>query len=339
LTLQWQHILQQSSDDIIQLASDVGIDGRQLLTCLPNSGELMTGRSVPVIEHKYRNTCSVLFFINNTDRGGTWPYLKLHTFKHGGITREFNGLKASNNRQISKEMPHQHPKTNIIQRKQASIIDDIWRMDNFRNQASKYFNGQTLLHSTWLHTRLCGLATPLLLSRTPLRIDNQGALFAPMTHLQTGLVGYHKIYKQGEKDQKRHFIYATGKLKASVIIIEPTRHIYSQQIAICEGVATALTLALCWPGTLYIALTANNLEAVRATIAESCQVTFFADNDQWKPTVGNVGINAAKSAARANDIISWPQFESKHSQLKPTDYNDLLMLQGLKSLQSQLGIC
>ena len=87
-------ILRHCADSFTAAAKAAGIDGEALLARMPPAGQLVTGRQVPVVSPAYRNTCSILFYLNWTRSGGSWPYVRFHTFKHGGITTEFNGLRC-----------------------------------------------------------------------------------------------------------------------------------------------------------------------------------------------------------------------------------------------------
>ncbi|MFA0465425.1 toprim domain-containing protein [Vibrio breoganii] len=329
----WQTILSEFYDHFCDSAASVGIDGVKLFGNLPQSGEMMTGHSVPVIETKYRNTCSVLFYINHTQSGGTWPYFKFHTFKHGGVVSEFNGLRLAKGNFITHEPVNATvPKQTS---KRSSGVNDEWRLGNFQAHARHYFSARSMDDSQWLHQRLCGQATQSLLLRTPIRHDGKGSIYAPISHTQHGLVGYHKIIL-GDADKKRHYVLASGMLKGSVIKIDANPSLPSESIAICEGLATGLSIAMVWNGPVLIALTAGNLAPVRESISTNIPVTFFADNDCWKPNVGNTGIRCAKQAIKRYDRIYWPTFDDESKASHPTDFNDLHRLEGLGRLRSQI---
>lgn len=64
-------------------------------------------------------------------------------------------------------------------------------------------------------------------------------------------------------------------------------------------------------------------------------VFFFADNDQWGKT--NTGLEKANSAMKAGDKLIYPTFNEKYSVLKPTDFNDLIMLGEYEEFFKQMG--
>lgn len=102
----------------------------------------------------------------------------------------------------------------------------------------------------------------------------------------------------------------------------------------CEGLATGLSVALVWPGQIRVALDAGNLVAVRQDIYGP--VTLFADNDQWSNTGINTGITKARQAATLIDKVIIPAFSAASLCHKPTDFNDLLQLEGLNALKKSV---
>jgi putative DNA primase/helicase len=326
-------MIQRYSIEFIQLALEVGIDGAALLKQLPPAGHLLTGFRVPVVHPKYRYACSVIMHLNQTKQGQYWPLVRFHSFKNGGETRVFNGL------QISRQHTPIHAKvdeTCVVKCGTAQPqIDDSWRMKNFLKLSKLYFTSQDLTeNSPWLCKRLCGHATPALIKRIFVRQIDEANLLAPLSHPLHGLVGYHKISIEADGDKKRHHIHAAGLLKGSYIEILPQKGITHNTPALCEGLATGLTIALAWSGPVYIALSANNLMAVRNNLTGP--VTIFCDNDLWKPEVGNVGKTAARRALVSGDSLNIPQFRQKNSPYRPTDFNDLLMLEGIRALLRQV---
>jgi putative DNA primase/helicase len=326
-------MIQRYSIEFIQLALEVGIDGAALLKQLPPTGHLLTGFRVPVIHPKYRYACSVIMHINQTKQGQHWPLVKFHSFKNGGETRVFNGLQIS--RQHNPIYATVDNSCIVKFSHDQSQINDTWRMANFLKLSKLYFTSQDLaVKGPWLNKRLCGHATPALIKRIFVRQIDEVNLLAPLSHPLHGLVGYHKISIEADGDKKRHHIHSAGLFKGSYIEILPQKGITHNTPALCEGLATGLTIALIWTGPVYIALSANNLGAVRNNLTGP--VTIFCDNDVWKPEVGNVGKTAACRALVPGDRLIIPQFRPQSIQYKPTDFNDLLMLEGIRALLKQI---
>lgn len=344
------NILFDASNDVIALASDVGIDGRALLGALPADGSILTGRAVPVLHKKYRGTCRVIFHINKTKGGDFWPLLKFHSFKHGGVTSEFNGLIWVNkNQHLIKNNYVQQPiplkkstlRTGIVncqsneQAKQQQIKDDKVRLDRFNMLCQQFNNGDAIkFDHPWLKQRLSHYATHILAQRLNLRSFGNEMLL-PLHNDDLGHIGFQKIIVRKGSDKKLIFIKKQGLLNGSYIKISANSAFPSLPVALCEGVATGLSVALVWPGEIRIALSANNIPKVRSSIKGN--VIIFNDEDVWKPGIDNVGLNSAYKAKRINDIICSPVFSCQSYDQKPTDFNDLLMIDGFNSLSKQIG--
>ena len=340
MTLHAYQMLDYYQGEIISMAQQAGIDGNILLQQLPPPGRLFTGNKVPVIASKYRGTCSVLFYINISFQGLHVPFLRFHTFKHGGITLTFNGMEylkdylaeVKRDKSRIRVLPKVDPTLTLLTEEQ----ENKKRLQRTKILAGEYYSATPLsLNARWLQRRFVDHANASLLNRVDIRCNNQQALLVPLQHCEYGFVGYHKIFTNDNKDQKRHFILKAGLLKGSYLAIRAQPYAEHHIAGICEGLATGLAIALCWDGPIYVALTANNLAAVRKTIPNK-RVCFFSDNDQWKSHVGNVGVNAARKASFINDIICIPQFSEDVLKNKPTDFNDLLILEGFSVLQKQI---
>lgn len=334
----WQTILNRYFPEFCQAAAEVGIDGAKLYQALPPSGQLVTGKRVPVLHSKYKGTCSFLFYINQTANGITWPYFKFMTFKHGGVSSVFNGwhhYHSMVNHGLTTSGPKVSPRMATIKETTHPKVSDTWRFETFCHDSYEFYRSPWALNCAWLRQRLAGYLTANLMERIVLRYSAAGYLLAPISHVEHGLVGYHKI-EFVKKNQKRHHILHAGQLKGASILIEQNCTCPCTDIAICEGLVTGLSIALAWPGKIYVALSAGNLQAVRQSLPDDIKVTFFADNDAWKPEIGNIGVLKAQAAALPGDIILVPRFDPQFAIHKPTDFNDLLMLEGLASVIRQV---
>ena len=100
---------------------------------------------------------------------------------------------------------------------------------------------------------------------------------------------------------------------------------------VCEGFATGAALHMYYAHHARVAVAFNcgNLFAVAAVMRErypESPLVIAADNDQWTP--GNPGLTKAREAAdmfRAK--VTYPTFEGFDVTGKPTDFNDLYLLQ------------
>jgi hypothetical protein len=335
-------ILHAAHDCICELAEDVGIDGRRLMTRLPCHGEMLKGTAVPVVSSAYRYTCSVLLYVNWTVMGN-WPFIRLHTFKHGGVERNFNGLRWI----LGQRSPrHCFDPTVLRPRIALRPINNegaatAQRLARFNALVSQYSQGAPLeCGHPWLEYRLCGWATSALMVRVGLRSNTSGELLVPINHVTQGVIGFHRIISDHRGDLKHHFVRAAGLLRGSYIRIaaESDRLAGNLPVVLCEGLATGLSLALVWLGEIHVALSANNLAAVRHNTGRA--VLFCHDQDVWKQNTGNVGLDAAESALTAEDRLCGPVCETASLSAEPTDFNDLLRLEGVAVLRTQLeGVC
>lgn len=125
-----------------------------------------------------------------------------------------------------------------------------------------------------------------------------------------------------------------GKKSGSFFWIEGSR----DRIYICEGYATGATISEVTGCAVVVAFDAGNLPKVAPLIREkflSANIILAADNDQFKGN-HNAGVKCAKEAAEliGADVVI-PQFVNLAS--KPTDFNDLMALEGVDRVKQQIS--
>ena len=103
----------------------------------------------------------------------------------------------------------------------------------------------------------------------------------------------------------------------------------ASKIFVCEGYATGATIHECTGRQpVVVAFDANSLEPVCKIIRKklsNTKIFICADNDAYNEV--NVGVEKAKEAAHSVDgEVIIPQFKDKST--KPTDFNDLCVLEG-----------
>jgi phage/plasmid primase-like uncharacterized protein len=110
----------------------------------------------------------------------------------------------------------------------------------------------------------------------------------------------------------------------------------SETIAICEGIATGISIHEATGATVIIAFNRANMKPVAEAVRAKCpgsQILICADNDQFTP--GNPGITDGKSAAQAvNGQLCFPTFTDLGD--RPTDFNDLAMREGIEMVKNQI---
>lgn len=190
---------------------------------------------------------------------------------------------------------------------------------------------QKLPTATDCHAYLSRKGVPalpgLLLSPLP------GELIMPY-HDNHGVIwGYQGITKDGGKKchgkKKGNFFHIDGDLS---------------KIYIAEGYATAATIFAGTGCLTIVAIDAGNLRPVAESVRDTypaATIVIAADDDRFtkKPdgTPWNPGVEHANEAAQAiNASVVKPRFTTLDASL--TDFNDLMLAEGLDEVKRQLGI-
>lgn len=111
-------------------------------------------------------------------------------------------------------------------------------------------------------------------------------------------------------------------------------------LAMCEGYATGATIHELTGWSVVVCFDAPNLPTVAPLMREAfphAAIVVCADNDKWSATgsIENPGVHYATEAAKqVNAHVIVPQFKDDSTQ--PTDFNDLLALEGQDEARSQL---
>lgn len=330
--------------DVVACASEVGIDAQALRYALPASGQHLTGLNVPVLAPRYRHACSVTLHINTLPNGERWPFVRFFTFKDGGRHCDFNGLRwwreFGQRYATPVAMPVFSEAQALAEKRTQKAAQE--RLERFQRWGQRWQAASTLTcDHRWLKQRLLGMAGPGLLERVALREQagfSGNTVMAPLERADASeTLGYQLIFfvgREREQEQKRIMIPKEGASCGAFIRLNAKPEGHHLPVALCEGLATGLTLALVWPGEIRVALNAHNLAVVRQGM--SGPVVVFHDDDRWKRDVGNVGYRAAIAATRAGDALYGPVFSSGALNAQPTDFNDLLFLDGMAALSEQL---
>lgn len=154
------------------------------------------------------------------------------------------------------------------------------------------------------------------------------ALIIPIHYYGGGFVNAQRIFPDGTKC----FFKDCGK-KAACHVIQGD----DSTILVAEGYATA---ASCFDATGYtsvMAIDCGNIYSVVESIRLHTKdpIIIVADNDKFKEK--NAGVEAAKKVSKAFEGVSVfiPEFQDDTS--KPTDANDLMLLEGIDELKRQLA--
>lgn len=164
-----------------------------------------------------------------------------------------------------------------------------------------------------------------------------GRLLIPRYNERGELRSYQAIGPDGTKRYQ-----PGGQVKGTFFLIGlPVVHdpAYTGVLNVAEGYATGATTHEATGQPVAVAFDCGNLLAVGEALRRlfpRARLRFCADNDQWKPDKGNPGVVHATSASRGiqNAAVVIPQF--RDTSTKPTDFNDLALLEGLEAVRRQL---
>lgn len=161
----------------------------------------------------------------------------------------------------------------------------------------------------------------------------RGELLVPMWTVSGEIASLQRIYPDGGRR------YLRGTIKDGLFgWIEGDQ----STIYLAEGYATAASIHMATGHAVAIAFDAGNLESAAQSVRRvfpQTQIVVAADNDRWSTkadgTPWNVGVEKAQAAAHAiGSKCIIPDFKDLSS--RPTDFNDLHVLEGLEVVRSSL---
>ena len=156
-----------------------------------------------------------------------------------------------------------------------------------------------------------------------------GRLLVPMHSPDGTLWSLQEIDETGKKKN-----LTGGKKRGCCHVIEG-----NSTICLCEGYATGATLHEATGDTVLCCFDAGNMLLVAKEYRAKhphAEIIIAADDDRWKPELGNSGMEKGKAAADAvGGVFISPRFKDLTS--KPTDFNDLATLEGLEAVKEQLA--
>lgn len=152
------------------------------------------------------------------------------------------------------------------------------------------------------------------------KVDSNLTAFIPMQDGSGEIIGVQKIYPDGSK-----YFYTGQKVTGGFHVIGNAT---DELFYLVEGFATGVSVHKATGKSVIVAFNAGNLIPVAEHFFSSGKkIIVCADNDQFTEA-GNVGIQKAQEVKNRfgfNYVI--PSFKSLDS--KPTDFNDLEILEGL----------
>ena len=341
-------IMDLAYSDLRCMAASCGVDWDKLKDSLPQSHQSFCGRALPVCEAADSGKSFFIWYENTTRRGVIFPVLVFFSHRHGGKKKVFNGLSWCKSR-CAKDgavAVRSRVKLASVTASSNDCSSQNWRHENFRRFQLEYNRlSADAANHPYLKAKIGRYARQLCermdirrgndrhgdYIATPLYRMNERAVFT--------VVGYQQIFDRsiGAGGQDRRYVMsAQGVKKGSFAYIHPITK--CSRAGLAEGLATGLTIALYRSHAIFIAMDAGNLSPV-AKLLHNSSLDVFSDNDCWKPQVGNTGLIKASEAVLAHGAsqLYCPIFSCCNHHKTPTDFNDLLVLEGVGSLAAQLS--
>jgi phage/plasmid primase-like uncharacterized protein len=161
------------------------------------------------------------------------------------------------------------------------------------------------------------------------KIDRAGRLVVPVIDAQGEILSYQTIDAEGNK----RFLKG-GKIEGGFYELRGNRKV----VFVGEGFATCASIHEATGYTVLVAFDCGNLAKVAKSAKEmfpGAKIVIGADNDQF--TEGNPGVTKGRAAAQLvfGEIV-YPNFSESDLSSKPTDFNDLHVLQGIEAVKDQI---
>lgn len=174
------------------------------------------------------------------------------------------------------------------------------------------------------------------------RFRNQdGALLVPIRNIDGQITSLQAIFQNENPQLGRDRDYLPGGQKRGcfhVIGNKPTGA--NPVIVICEGYSTGASIHMATGYCVVVAFDAGNVPTVAKLMRQQfgrATIVVAADNDQWhEDGKQNDGVHYARQASiTTGGLLAVPKF-SRLSD-KPTDFNDLHVLEGLNAVRDQIN--
>lgn len=310
---------------------------REGLVCL-DTIQVTTG-SVPVrFKNHGKGNADCWYFWDGTmgafgdwhDSGKKTTWSAYDSYAHEWTERQKEDYKVKKQQQEEKARKHLRE----IEKKQKDISDQLsvqWANFTFSSQSDPEY--QYLIDKKVVGYGIkygrdqfgCFAAVPL--------IDINGTLY-----------NMQKIYNlKADGSNNKWFLPGARKQGCFHIMGQPLGSLKEEDIVyVCEGYATGASIHAAIDRTVIVAFDAGNLKYVVSAIKQRypfLNLMIAADNDQWQEDGNNTGLTKAYEVSKQWGChVVYPTFGPEHSLKKPTDFNDLHVLQGIELVKEQLEI-
>lgn len=198
----------------------------------------------------------------------------------------------------------------------------------------RYETGKRIALGLWVEAEPCPMQHPYLIKKqvnpdSGIRVHPPtGNILIPLYDEHGTLWSVQRIDAEGSKK-----INHCGKLTGNFYVIGGERDV----VYLCEGYATAQTVAMATGKTVVMAISAGNLAPVGEKINKmfpAASLIFAADNDQKPDSDDNPGVKAAHAAARqiGRGTVLAPPFPAGQKG----DWNDYALIHGGKATRELL---
>lgn len=359
-------LLDYFSADVAEQAAEVQIDWRGISSQIVLDDKKMRG-NIPVLQKSYKGKVAVYGSIKTTRSGIAYPHIAFTTAKDGGYAVSFDGYKSllqlfeqergvriDSDKQLAWEKAQAEKR--LARQARLAEIDAKDKRDRTRRHAEhcayqeSFKTGVTreLYRNTieclgdedgsapyFVKKQISDVAGAIDLKRMR---DRAGEFTAIELHNVHGeYVGLQRLYETFKKYTVAVDDHQFDGAHCIIGNIELAERAYT-----AEGFATAASIYLANAGKVpvIVAMNADNLKKVVADYRRhrpEMQLINAADNDAFKPLVGNKGLMTAIELHKAYGVRAvYPRFDDLDTTGQPTDFNDLHCLAGLEQVAAQL---
>lgn len=172
--------------------------------------------------------------------------------------------------------------------------------------------------------------------------DKHGDFVAvPLRDTSGKLWSLQKIYAPKPDNYNNKWLLTGGRKRGCFHTIgTPLTQLEGTTVSLCEGYATGASVHMATGVTVIVAFDSGNIEPVMREITKTypnLSIVIAADNDCWREDGKNPGLEAANEASQKYGcLVVHPKFKQESHTKKPTDFNDLNILDGIEEVKKQM---